>query len=119
MPPNRSFLSRIARTAAHGVEQFAGRTLDLLDPEQDAHREDVDAKVAAVQDAQRAALRVRDVDLATRLAEVEQYLREHQRRRDDALVPTNRDRGAANATVEDIRKNLLAHTPRPDPADRA
>lgn len=121
---NRSFLSRNLISAVHAVENIVARTLDTLGAdsslgpvERTAHDPaNADSKVRAVQQARRAALNKRDFELARRLSEVEQHLLGQQHTHGESLLPTHHDRRTADARLEGIRKDLLANTPRPDPA---
>lgn len=116
---NRSFLTRNLISAVHAVENAVARTLDTLGADSGLGHtprvtDDADPKVAAVQQAQRAAMNRRDFELARRLSEVEQHLlRQHTH--GESLLPTHHDRRTADAKLEGIRKDLLANTPRPDP----
>ncbi len=121
---NRSFLTRNLISAVQAVENVVARTLDTLGADSNlgpvdrtSHAGgDGDSKVMAVQQAQQAALNRRDFELARRLSEVEQHLVRQRRPHGESLLPTHNDRRTADAKLEGIRKDLLANTPRPDPA---
>ncbi|KAA0021406.1 hypothetical protein [Antrihabitans cavernicola] len=119
----RALHTRILIGAAQNIEQLASRALDLLGasarpPQTDLVSDSADPSVAAVQKAQRAATASGDHDLADRLSVIELDLRRQQRTVDDSVLPTHRGRLAAHDELEDIRKRLLANTPRPLPTDR-
>lgn len=79
--------------------------------------EDFDGMLRAVQDAH---LRVdkRDPGLAERLRAVEAHLLEQRTRaRGDVLLPLQLDRSLGEARLQEIRRQLMAATPRPEDTD--
>ena len=116
--------TRILISAVHGVEQLAGRALEALGattaPEPSTH-DDVgyssEPNVAAVQKAQRAAAASGDHELAKRLADIERQLTTRENA-SDSVLPSYRAGLTAHDDLENIRKRLLANTPRPHPTDR-
>ncbi|MQA62598.1 MAG: hypothetical protein GEU86_14150 [Actinophytocola sp.] len=75
---------------------------------------DLDEKVIAVREARQAAIAQRDAGLADRLTAVEDHLLHQVRSSRSAPLVSARDRLSGVARLEDIRKQLLANTPRPD-----
>lgn len=102
----------VVGAAADVLGRIEGALTRLADEAPQAEPVDVDEKVQAVRAARQAALARRDAELAARLAVVEQHLVDSgARSRSDVLLP---GRGAVSAGLEDIRRRLLANTPRPD-----
>lgn len=68
----------------------------------------------AVRDAQRAAVERQDVDLARRLGTLAHRLSQQPAEpRPDGLFPTKFARSSADDRIKDLRRQLLANTPRP------
>lgn len=102
----------VVGAAAEVLSRLEGALTRLADETPQAEPGDVDEKVRAVRAARQAALARRDAGLAGRLAVVEEHLIDGgARSRSDVLLP---GRGAGSAGLEDIRRQLLANTPRPD-----
>lgn len=75
---------------------------------------ELDEKIVAVREAREAAIARRDTGLADRLRVVEEHLLHQERSSRAAILVSGRDRLPGTARLEDIRKQLLANTPRPD-----
>lgn len=75
---------------------------------------DIDEKIVAVREAREAAIARRDTGLADRLTMVEEHLLHQERSSRAAVLVSGRDRSPGTARLEDIRRQLLANTPRPD-----
>lgn len=75
---------------------------------------DLDEKIVAVREAREAAIARRNTGLADRLTMVEEHLLHQVRSSRSAPLVSARDRTPGTARLEDIRKQLLANTPRPD-----
>lgn len=124
-PANRKLVISFLRPL-RGAAGAATELLDRLnarladaDAERVAPEEETadDDKVLAVREARQAALKRRDVDLADRLAAVEQHLLGSgtpPQAQAEALFPPRSGKSARDERVADIRNRLLERTSRPE-----
>lgn len=126
----RPFRTRILINAAHRVEYLASRTIDALgagtseQPAVPVESDETDPNIRAVQKARIAATASGDTELAERLTEIEEQLRKQAEPAPaptaptDSVLPSYVGRLSADDGLENIRRRLLANTPRPRPTDR-
>ena len=122
-PANRklviSFLRPLRGAAGAATElldrlnaRLADADAEPVAPEEETADDD---KVLAVREARQAALKRRDVDLADRLAAVEQHLLgSGTPPQAEALFPPRSGKSARDERVADIRNRLLERTSRPE-----